>query len=55
MRTNHWNILICFQWRINERSVSSKRWEKNPYTPNIQTLSRMPFKRIAFSNERSVT
>jgi hypothetical protein len=33
MRTNHWNILMCFQWRINERSVSSNRWEKDPYTP----------------------
>ncbi len=31
MRTNHWNILICFQWKINERSVSSKRSEKTAY------------------------
>jgi hypothetical protein len=32
MRTNRWNILMCFPWKINERSVSSKRWEKNSYT-----------------------
>ena len=35
MRTNHWNILMCFQWRINERSVSSKRSEKNAYTTEL--------------------
>src|SRR6266699_2690934 len=32
MRTNHWNILICFQLKINARSLSSKRSEKNAYT-----------------------
>ena len=35
MRTNHWNILICFQLKINERSVSSKRSEKNAYTTEL--------------------
>ena len=35
MRTNHWNILMCFQLKINERSVSSKRWEKNAYTTEL--------------------
>src|SRR6266699_129333 len=35
MRTNHWNILICFQWKINQRSVSSKRSEKNAYTTGL--------------------
>jgi hypothetical protein len=32
MRTNHWNILICFQLKINEQSISSKRSQKNAYT-----------------------
>jgi len=35
MRTNHWNILICFQLKINERSVSSKRSQKNAYTTEL--------------------
>ena len=35
MRTNHWNILICFQLKINERSVSLKRSEKNAYITEL--------------------
>ncbi len=55
MRTNHWNILICFQWKINERSVSSKRSEKTAYITEETHALEDAFQADSLLHERSIT